>query len=155
MIPKPPRLAWFGLALRQQELGLRAIAEVLGRNVGSLTRELGRNIDSDGAYLSASAQLAAQAWRRAARPVAKLDPDGPLWPPVSHLLGWLWSPQQVAQTLRRMWPEQPEMHVSHETIFTALYAQPSRATGTEGQCGRRRPVSRGRSVTGSPPADKV
>lgn len=111
-------------ALRQQGLGLRAIAEVLGRNAGSLSRELRRNAGSDGAYLSTQAQLAAQARRRAARPVAKLDPDGPLWPLVSHLLGWLWSPQQIAQTLRRMWPEQPEMHVSHETIYTTIYAHP-------------------------------
>ena len=123
-------------ALRQQGLGLRAfgpsglrgpsraIAEVLGRNAGSLSRELRRNAGSDGAYLSTQAQLAARARRRAARPVAKLDPDGPLWPLVSHLLGWLWSPQQIAQTLRRIWPEQPEMHVSHETIYTMIYAHP-------------------------------
>lgn len=111
-------------ALRQQGLGLRAIAQVLGRNAGSLSRELRRNAGSDGVYLSAPAQLAARARRRAARPVVKLDPDGPLWPLVSHLLGWLWSPQQIAQTLRRMWPEEPEMHVSHETIYTAIYAHP-------------------------------
>lgn len=111
-------------ALRQQGLGLRAIAQVLGRNAGSLSRELRRNAGSDGVYLSAPAQLAARARRRAARPVVKLDPDGPLWPLVSHLLGWLWSPQQIAQTLRRMWPEAPEMHVSHETIYTAIYAHP-------------------------------
>lgn len=56
--------------------------------------------------------------------MAKLDANGPLWPVVSHLLGWLWSPQQIAQTLRRMWPDEPEMHVSHETIYTAIYAYP-------------------------------
>ena len=111
-------------ALRQQGLGLRAIAEVLGRNAGSLSRELRRNAGSDGVYLSTQAQLAARARRRAARPAVKLDSDGPLWPLVSHLLGWLWSPQQIAQTLRRMWPEEPEMHVSHETIYTAIYAHP-------------------------------
>ena len=111
-------------ALRQQGMGLRAIAEVLARSASSLSRELRRNAGSDGAYLSTPAQLAAQARRRAARPVLKLDPDGPLWPLVSHLLGWLWSPQQIARTLRRMWPEGPEMHVSHETIYTAIYAHP-------------------------------
>ena len=111
-------------ALRQQGLGLRAIAQVLGRNAGSLSRELRRNAGSDGIYLSKQAQLAAEARRRAAQPMVKLDPSGPLWPLVTHLLGWLWSPQQIAQTLRRMWPEEPEMHVSHETIYTAIYAQP-------------------------------
>lgn len=40
------------------------------------------------------------------------------------MLGWLWSPQQIAQTLRSMWPENPELHVSHETIYNAIYAYP-------------------------------
>ena len=40
------------------------------------------------------------------------------------MLGWLWSPQQIAQTLRIMWPDKPELHVSHETIYTAIYAHP-------------------------------
>lgn len=48
-------------ALRQQGLGLRSIAEVLGRNAGSLSRELRRNAGSDGIYLSKQAQLAAEA----------------------------------------------------------------------------------------------
>jgi IS30 family transposase len=43
---------------------------------------------------------------------------------VSHLLTWLWSPRQIARTLRRMWPDQPERHVSHETIYNAIYAHP-------------------------------
>lgn len=33
---------------------------------------------------------------------AKLDPEGPLWPLVTHMLGWYWSPQQIARTLKRM-----------------------------------------------------
>lgn len=111
-------------ALRQQGMGLRAIAEALGRNAGSVSRELRRNAGSDGVYLSKPAQHAAEARRRMAHVPSKLDPAGPLWPLVSHLLGWLWSPQQIAQTLRRMWPDRPEMHVSHETIYTAIYAHP-------------------------------
>jgi len=35
-----------------------------------------------------------------------------------------WSPQQISGTLRRMWPNDPTQHVSHETIYTAIYAQP-------------------------------
>ena len=33
------------------------------------------------------------------------------------------SPEQVAAGLRRDYPERPEMHVSHETIYQALYVQ--------------------------------
>jgi IS30 family transposase len=40
------------------------------------------------------------------------------------MLGWLWSPQQIAHTLRSMWPDRPELHVSHETIYSAIYAHP-------------------------------
>lgn len=40
------------------------------------------------------------------------------------LLSWRWSPQQIASTLKSTFPEQPERHISHETIYTAIYAQP-------------------------------
>jgi IS30 family transposase len=43
---------------------------------------------------------------------------------VSHLLGCLWSPQQIARILRSMWPDNRDMHVSHETIYNAIYAHP-------------------------------
>jgi hypothetical protein len=42
-------------ALRLQGIGLRVIAEVLGRNACSLSRELRRNADSEGACLAAPA----------------------------------------------------------------------------------------------------
>lgn len=111
-------------ALRQQGQSLRAIGAVLGRSAGSLSRELRRNSSADGAYLSKAAQQCADARRAAARAPSKLDPTGSLWPLVAHLQGWLWSPEQIAWTLRRMWPQRPEMHVSHETIYTAIYAHP-------------------------------
>lgn len=110
-------------ALRQQGKSLRQIGEVLGRSAGSLSRELARNAQA-GEYNSRSAQRVCERRRRDARPRPKLDPDGELWPLVLHMLGWLWSPQQIAQTLRSMWPENPELHVSHETIYNAIYAHP-------------------------------
>ena len=35
-----------------------------------------------------------------------------------------WSPEQVAGRLRRMTPHEPAFHVSHETIYCAIYALP-------------------------------
>lgn len=40
------------------------------------------------------------------------------------LLKRRWSPQQIAGTLKRVYPHQPRRHLSHETIYTAIYAQP-------------------------------
>ena len=34
-----------------------------------------------------------------------------------------WSPEQICQALRRHFPDRPEMHVAHETIYQALYVQ--------------------------------
>jgi len=110
-------------AMRLQGMSLRAIGNAMKRSPATLSRELARN-SSAGAYVSRTAQSSCDARRAKARPALKLDPDGPLWPLVSHMLGWLWSPQQIAQTLRTMWPDKPELHVSHETIYTAIYAHP-------------------------------
>ncbi len=63
-------------AVQQQGLGLRAIAEVLGRHAGTQSRELRRNAGSDGVYLSKQAQHACEARRSGARPMVKLDPLG-------------------------------------------------------------------------------
>ncbi|AJT48730.1 transposase [Burkholderia thailandensis] len=35
-----------------------------------------------------------------------------------------WSPQEIAGTLKRVFPDDPSLHVSHETIYNAIYAQP-------------------------------
>ncbi len=59
-----------------------------------------------------------------ARPRAALDPQGVLWGLVLNMLDWKWSPQQIAGIPKRVWPPDPSMHASHETIYTAIYAQP-------------------------------
>jgi IS30 family transposase len=42
---------------------------------------------------------------------------------VQARLSVRWSPEQIAKTLRRDFPDHPEMQVSHETIYQALYVQ--------------------------------
>ncbi|MEU5996191.1 IS30 family transposase [Spirillospora sp. NPDC047418] len=49
--------------------------------------------------------------------------QGRLWPVVRDLLVQRWSPQQIAAHLRVSYPDQPEMRVSHETIYQAIYYQ--------------------------------
>ena len=42
---------------------------------------------------------------------------------VEHRLGERWSPQQIAARLRIDFPDDPEMRVSHETIYQSLFVQ--------------------------------
>ena len=143
-------------AMRQQGMSLRAIGGVLGRSASTLSRELIRNSGAHG-YLSREAQATRDRRRAKARLDRKLDPNGMLWGVVTHLLGWLWSPQQIARTLRAMFPDEPELHVSHETIYNAIYAYPKGelrkqliACLRQGRSGRR-PRSAGEDRRGQIP----
>jgi len=111
-------------SMSQSGSSVRAMARTLGRSAGTISRELRRNSCALHGYASLPAQAMRQARRVQARPVAKLDPQHARWGAVLTLLDWKWSPQQIAGILKRVWPEDPSMHVSHETIYTAIYAQP-------------------------------
>jgi IS30 family transposase len=78
-------------------------------------------------YCYRRAQLHAE--RRARRPRSgKLRPAwGRSWPPmwevVRDKLRQRWSPTQISRWLRRRFPDQPELWVSHETIYQAIFFQ--------------------------------
>ena len=111
-------------SMSQGGSSLRAMARRLARSPGTVSRELARNACAQSGYASLPAQAMSQARRVQARPAAKLDPQHVLWGTVLSLLDWKWSPQQIAGILKRVWPDDPSRHVSHETIYTAIYAQP-------------------------------
>jgi IS30 family transposase len=101
------------------------IAGVLGRHRSTISRELDRGRpDGPGRYRAILAQQQVhQNRRRAGRP-AKLVPGSRLFAAVVERLGRRHSPEQVAGRLRRDFPDDPEMWVSHETIYQALYVRP-------------------------------
>ncbi|MDF8264933.1 IS30 family transposase [Luteipulveratus flavus] len=71
-------------------------------------------------------------------------PLPPLWHTVAGLLGQQWSPQQVAHWLRAQYPSRPEMWVSHETIYQAIYIQGRGSLRAE--LGRQVALRSGRTV---------
>ena len=111
-------------SMEQQGFSARAMARALGRSPSTVTRELERNTLADLPYGSHAAQLCCTSRRVTAHRAGKLDFDGVGWGVVRTMLNWKWSPQQIAATLKRVFPDEPERHVSHETIYTAIYAQP-------------------------------
>jgi IS30 family transposase len=107
-----------------QGASVRSIARHISRSPSTVSRELARNCVAGSMYWSDKAQASAELRRRSARQPTKLDPRGVLWPTVVTLLHWRWSPEQIATTLRRTFPLERQRHVSHETIYTAIYALP-------------------------------
>ena len=100
---------------------LRAIASRLRRAPSTVSRELARNGDARG-YRAHRADEAA--WERARRPKpCKLASNLQLREVVEDKLTDWWSPQQISRWLRRTYPWDEEMQVSHETIYLSLFIQ--------------------------------
>ena len=100
---------------------VRAIARRLGRSPGTISREIRRN-DGRGHYRATRADR--RAWAQAERPKrCRLAQSPRLATVVTAKLGEQWSPEQIAAWLRRTYPDEPLMQVSHETIYRTLYIQ--------------------------------
>src|SRR3979490_1037824 len=103
-----------------QRQTLRAIAALLGRS--PVSREIRRNTHSD--YDAIQATSRAQQFRHVPRRRRRLLPESELFQVIVEMLRIGWSPQQIARRLRSIWPDQPERHVSHETIYLPIHAYP-------------------------------
>jgi IS30 family transposase len=123
--PSPARLS---LAEREEiSRGLErgqsfcAIARAIGRDPSTVSREVGGKGGRRG-YRAWRAHREAE--RRARRPkAAKLASCPRLRAVVEEWLEQWWSPEEIARHLRREFPDDPMMRVSHETIYQSLYVQ--------------------------------
>jgi IS30 family transposase len=128
-----------------------AIAARLGKAVSTVSREVAAN----------GGREWYRAWRahQRAREQARRPKSCKLARPelaaqvTSWLAGW-WSPQQIAARLRTEFPGDPMMHVSHDTIYQALYVQGRGELRRElARClrtgrAKRRPRGRGENTNG-------
>jgi IS30 family transposase len=102
-------------------LSLRSIAVGLGRAPSTISREVAAH-GGRGRYRAAPADQLA--WTRARRRKAcKLATHPALRAIVAEQLKQKWSPQQIAGWLKTTYPDDPEMQVSHETIYRTLFIQ--------------------------------
>ena len=132
MPPIPRRRRLDHLSLEEREeisrgiaagLSARTIARRIDRPSSTVSREIARNGGRD-AYRALVADAAA--FERARRPkLSKLATNPELRGVVADKLDDDWSPQQIAQWLRREFGGDASMRISHESIYRDLY-MPSR-----------------------------
>jgi len=128
--PPPARRSELRLSLAEREEISRglvagdtfvAIAVGLGRAASTVSRE----VRAHGGRRRYRAHVAdAEALAAMARPkVSKMAACPRLRAEVEARLELRWSPQQIARSLRDDFPDDLEMRVSHETIYTSLFVQ--------------------------------
>jgi IS30 family transposase len=100
---------------------IRAIAKELSRAPSTVSQEVSRHGGRE-LYRAAEADLAA--WESARRPKrCLLARNRQLQRIVAVKLKEDWAPQQIAGWLKDEYPGNPELWVSHETIYRSLFVQ--------------------------------
>ncbi|MEE4488663.1 IS30 family transposase [Streptomyces sp. BE230] len=110
----------------RENASIRQIAAELGRSPSTISREIRRNSalwrGKDWVYRPYAAHRRAEQRRPRPKP-GKISQNPELRDFIQHRLERRWSPEQICQDLRAHFPGRPEMHVTHETIYQALYVQ--------------------------------
>jgi IS30 family transposase len=100
---------------------LRAIARRLGRPASTVCREVNRN---GGRRNYRATRADERAWEKARRlKRCLLATNERLRDMVARKLREDWSPQQISGWLKREYPDDEVMHISHETIYRTLFVQ--------------------------------
>jgi IS30 family transposase len=130
IVPPARRRSCRTLSLREREeisrslaagYSMRQIATALHRPPSTISREVARNGGRPRYRASDAAEIA---WERARRPKrCRLAVQGRLRRLVARKLSLEWSPEQIAGWLKRRYPDQQELQISHETIYRSLFIQ--------------------------------
>ncbi|MGB8941071.1 MAG: IS30 family transposase, partial [Streptomyces sp.] len=111
----------------REKASIRQIAAELGRSPSTISREVRRNrttLHDYGTWYYRPHAAQARADARRPRPTpGKISRNPVLRQAIQDRLEEKWSPEQICHALRRQFPDRPEMHVVHETIYQALYVQ--------------------------------
>lgn len=99
----------------------RQIAVMICRSPSTVSREIERH---GGRVSYRASEADAMAWKYATRPKqCKLATNLKMQRIVASKLQMDWSPEQVAGWLKLEFSNDPNMHVSHETIYRSLFIQ--------------------------------
>ena len=123
--PSPARLSASDREEIRSALDAGESFAAIGRRIGRVTSTVSREVNRNGGrddYRGWRAHRGAAEAARRPKP-AKLAHCAPLRAEVEAGLEQLWSPMQIAAMLRIVYPHDPMMWVSHETIYQSLYVQ--------------------------------
>ena len=139
----------------------RHMARVLRRVPSTVTRELARFATwpdrpaliagAPAVYDVRTAGQRARSERFNRRRQSKLTTNTLLFSVVQHFLDQGWSPFQIAGTLKRIWPDEAQGTVSHESIYTCIYPMPKGAVCLRCAKAKRMSHSRGEDRRGQMP----
>lgn len=109
----------------QEKRSLAWIARKLGRAASTISREI-RRFDSgydqyQPLFNHVESQFTASSRRHG---TGKIQSNPKLREVVLHRLRERWSPEQISNFLKKQYPQDPKMQVSHETIYTFIYVLP-------------------------------
>src|SRR3954471_5478598 len=153
-VMRPPTRSPLRLSLIEREeisrglvigLSLRGIAVQLGRSPSTISREVRAN-GGAGRYRAHRSERRALWLAHRPKP-AKLGGNAVLREIVEAKLKLRWSPQQISGWLKLTYPDEPEMRVSHESIYLSLFVQ-SRGALREQLAGCRRADAAHRRTAG-------
>lgn len=105
------------------------IGLAIGRPRQTVSAEVNRHGGREGYQARAADVAAGWSARRVRQRWFETRPD--VWVVVQERLKKYWSPEQVANTLRREHPDDPYWWVSHEAIYQAIYVQAKGTLKTE------------------------
>ncbi len=109
--------------LHAQGHGAREIGRRIGRPHTTVSREAGRNSNRDGTYRATTAQARVELRGRRPKPGKLVTSPRLRAYVVAKLTSEQWSPEQISQSLRVEYPDQPDMRCCPETIYRSLYVQ--------------------------------
>jgi IS30 family transposase len=99
------------------------IARKLNRPTSAVSNEVWRNVKYGCCYRAEKAQIQADERKKKGRP-KKLDSNSALRDYVYEKLEREWSPEEIAKRLRKEYPQDERMRISHEAIYQYLYCLP-------------------------------
>jgi len=110
---------------------LRKISMCINRLPSTISREINRNVVDVRYYRAIYAQQRANKELRNTSVKRKLDKNTQLQEIVYKFLSLKWSPEQIAKRLKILYPNDINMRISHESIYSYLYVWPRTALKKE------------------------